>query len=253
MRRYILPILAIALTAAPAAVEAQAARGDRGPAPGRAAANPAAHVLEHREALGLTLDQVRQLQQIQARVEQQNQPLAEQLRAAAPAMARGIGQQARQLTPEQREQMRAQMTPERRAEMRAQMGERRAEMTPEQRAEMQARMEQRRAEVTPEQRERMRTQMQARRGAMHAGRGPAGVMNPEVRQQMEALRPVMQQLQANTRQAQQDVQAVLTTAQREQLRAVRQEQAQQVRERVQGARDRGTPGQRPALRRGPGR
>jgi hypothetical protein len=283
MRRFILPVMALSLAVAPTAVDAQAhgmrGQGHAGAFGARAgeagaAMNPAAFVLQHREALNLSLDQVRQLQQIQARIEQQNQPLREQLQAAAPGMGRGMAQRMEQVTPEQREQMRAQMqqrreqvTPEQREQMRAQMQQRRTEMqgmreqmrnaTPEQREalrqQMQQQMRQHMEQLTPEQ----QAQMQARREQMQGrqGQGPAArAGNPAMRQQMEAVQPVMQQLREQNRQAQQEVQAVLTAAQREQLRSLRQEQAQEVRQGAAGMRERA--GQRPAagqFRRGPGR
>jgi hypothetical protein len=256
MRRLIVPMMALSIAAVPAAVEAQTPR-ERGhmAGAGPGAMNPAARVLEHREALGLSLDQVRQLQQIETRIAAQNQPLHDQLRATAPGLGRGVAQQVRQrmqqMTPEQRQRMQ-QMTPEQRQQMRAQMEERQAGMQ-EQREQMRAQMEARREEMrsaTPEQRvamrEEMRAQMEARREQMQERRGGAALRqaNPEMRAQMEALRPVMQQLQENQRQARQEVQGVLTAQQAEQLRQLQQERAQEMRQRMQGMRERGA--QRPA-------
>jgi hypothetical protein len=96
MRRFVLPMMVLSLAIAPAALEAQqqgAARGMQGARAQMAhggmgmraggAMNPAARILAQREALGLTSDQVRQLEAVQTRLEAQNQPLAEQMRAAA--------------------------------------------------------------------------------------------------------------------------------------------------------------------------
>jgi hypothetical protein len=57
------------------------ARGMRAGAPMAMARNPAAGVLAQREALGLTADQVRQLEAIKERVERENAPRIERLRA----------------------------------------------------------------------------------------------------------------------------------------------------------------------------
>jgi hypothetical protein len=302
MRCYLVPVIAISMAAAPVALEAQTPRAERGSAiaagsADRGAINPAAHVLQHREALGLTLDQVSQLQQIQAQLEEQNRPLLEQLRAAAPAVRQAAVGQMRQrmeeMTPEQREQMRARMQEQRgqvMAGQREQMRTRMEEMTPEQRQQMRARMQEQRGQVMAGQREQMRTRMErmrnaspeeraalreemqqqrrerleelpaeqrqtleARRRAMQnrAAVGMAGrPANPELRQQFEVLRPTAEQVQANTRQARERTQAVLTAQQQEQFRQIRQQQAQRVRERVGGR-----PGAGPMnpLRRGPGR
>jgi hypothetical protein len=127
MRRFMISAIALSLAAAPAALEAQAApRTERPQAGARAGGigNPAARVLQHRDALGLTLDQVRQLQQLQAQYADRNQPLLDQLRSVRPAMGlRG------ELTDEQRAELR-----QRRQGMRD--GGRHA--TPEARAEFEA-------------------------------------------------------------------------------------------------------------------
>jgi hypothetical protein len=110
MRRIILPLIALSLAVVPAAVEAQTPRAERGQSVqrGMAWANPAARVLAYRETLGLSLEQVRQLQQIEAQLAQRNQQLAEELRAAAPAFrgAFQAGRGAAALTPEQRAELR---------------------------------------------------------------------------------------------------------------------------------------------------
>ncbi|CAN5705456.1 hypothetical protein BH23GEM9_BH23GEM9_17100 [soil metagenome] len=277
MRRAILPVIAFAIVAAPAALEAQTPRAERTDrahsaghfgAFGMAAGNPAARVLEHREALGLSLDQVRRLQQLQAQVEQRNQPLLDQVREARPAMAGGMRRGA-EVTPEQREQMRERMqqrgaqispgqreemrermqqpqiSPGQREQMRERMQQRGAQVSPEQRAGMEARREQMR-QATPEQRELLRQEMRGqmkqrveqatpeqreqlrqRRGDGPAGLRPSGPRqaSPEMRAQMEALRPVLEQLRESTEQARRDVQAVLTAEQQAQLRQLHTERA----------------------------
>lgn len=287
MRRLMIPVIALSIAAVPAVLEAQQPRGQRGERPahagaigmrGPAAMNPAARVLEHREALGLSLDQVRRLQQIEEQVRQRNEPLLQQLQAARPAgagidraqMRQRMEQRRGQVTPEQRaqlrqrmEQRREQVTPEQREQARQQMEQRRqerlAQLTPEQRAqmearrqEMQARMEQfrnatpeqraqlreqaraemaeRRAQVTPEQRAQMRQQMEQRREQRIEG------LPAERRAQVEALRPVMEQLRASHEQARADVQAVLTAEQQATLRELGAKRAGEVREQMRGRR-----------------
>jgi Spy/CpxP family protein refolding chaperone len=177
-------------------------------------------ILRLRQELGLTADQVQRLEAIRANLRAQNAPLVEQLRASG-AWKRGEG--ARALTPEQREQMRQRaqaMTPEQRAQMRQQMrerrggerpaaGERRA-MSPEQRAEMRQRME----AMSPEQRAEMRRQMGERRAGQ-----PRGAAVPE------ELRPVMEQIRANTRAAMEQSRAVLTAEQQARLAELRAQRA----------------------------
>lgn len=213
MRRIIFPVIALAIAAAPAALEAQTPRAERGQAGMRAvgAGNPAERVLQHREALGLTAEQVRQLEQIQARFTAQNEPLIEQIRAVRPEfgqmagregrlMREGMRQRAERMTPEQREQLR---------QRREQMAQASPEERQAMREEMREQMEKRRAELTPEQRQEMRERMLAARA------------NPERRAQLEALRPVVQQLRENHTQARQQVEAVLTAEQKAQLRELR--------------------------------
>jgi hypothetical protein len=89
---------------------------------------PVQALLEARAELGLSAEQVVQLESIHARLQEQNQPLLEEMRAAAPAggSQRGVGMRERMgaMTPEQREQMREHMgamTPEQREQMRERM------------------------------------------------------------------------------------------------------------------------------------
>jgi Spy/CpxP family protein refolding chaperone len=207
MRRVTLSILALTLALAPAVVEAQtprAERGERGQFGMRAGGigNPAERVLRQREALGLTAEQVSRLEQLQAQFRTQNEPLLEQVRAVRPAMGQG----------ESRERMRARMeamTPEQRAEAEAR------------RAEMQQRREQM-ARATPEERQAMRDQQRAEmRERMQGARA-----NPEVRARMEALRPVLEQLRTNHAAQREQVQAVLTAEQIQRLQQMRPDRTQ---------------------------
>lgn len=85
-------VAALALVAAPLAAQGGPGRGQgQGQALGRGmmqggpeamARNPVAVVLEHRDRLELTADQVETLQGLEARIEEQNGPRWEQLRAA---------------------------------------------------------------------------------------------------------------------------------------------------------------------------
>jgi hypothetical protein len=84
-------------------------RGMRAGGPGAMVRNPAASVLAHQAALGLTAEQVRQIEAIQARVERENATRLEQLRAAIgdrPAVDRSS---IREMSAEERQQVRAQM------------------------------------------------------------------------------------------------------------------------------------------------
>jgi hypothetical protein len=261
MRRIMIPALAVALAAAPAVLEAQTPRGER-TAPGAQgmrgiALNPAARVLQQREALGLNAAQVSRLEQLQRQTEERNQPLVQQLQAARP-----------NVTPAQRQQMRERMqqvTPEQREQLRQRMQEQRAELTPEQRQQMQARREQMR-NATPEQRERLRAEMQAqlapeqraqmeeRRAQMEQRRAEMQrQLTPERRARMEAVRPVMQQLRESNELARRDVQAVLTAEQQARLRELTVQRAGQGRDRLQERRGPGGQRAMPGARRGAAR
>jgi hypothetical protein len=230
MRRAMFPVMIVSLAMAPVALEAQTPWAERGGmgagmgARGVQAMNPATRVLEHRDALGLNADQVRQLQQLQVQIDSRNQPLLAQIQEVRPAARPGardeMRRRAAEMTPEQREQMRARMQ-----EQRSQM----QQATPEQREQMRARMQEQRSrmqQATPEQREQMRAEMRERMQAQ-GGMGPmrqGREVSPELRAQFDALRPVMQQLQENNRQARTEVQAVLTAAQQATLRELQMQQ-----------------------------
>jgi hypothetical protein len=151
---------------------------------------PAARIIELREELGLTADQVERISGIQEQLRERNGPLLEQLAAARQEMQAD----RRQLTDEERAQMQ-----ERREAMRDSMRGR-APMTAEQRQQMRAQMQERRDQG-----------MRARReGAMRSQTGiPA------------ELHPVMEQLRANTDAARQQIEATLTAEQQKKLRELR--------------------------------
>ena len=103
--------LALALVAAPVAAQAgsgmgpgpRMGRGMRAGGPGAMERTPAEMVLQHREELGLTADQVRQLEAIQKRVAAENGPRWERLKAA-------FGDQApADMTVEERQALRQKM------------------------------------------------------------------------------------------------------------------------------------------------
>jgi hypothetical protein len=85
------------------------ARGMRAGAPMAMARNPAAAVLAQREALGLTADQVRQLEAIQERVERENAPRIERLRAVHGEREAMDRSRIRQMSADERQQLRQQM------------------------------------------------------------------------------------------------------------------------------------------------
>jgi hypothetical protein len=81
-------------------------RGMMGGGPAARVQNPAALVLERRAELGLTSEQVRQIEAIQARVQQENASRIEQLRAA---FGDRTDRNFRDLTVEERQQLRERM------------------------------------------------------------------------------------------------------------------------------------------------
>lgn len=85
------------------------ARGMRAGAPMAVARTPAAAVLAQREALGLTADQVRQLEAIQARVERENAPRMERLRAVHGERQAMDRSRIREMSADERQELRAQM------------------------------------------------------------------------------------------------------------------------------------------------
>jgi Spy/CpxP family protein refolding chaperone len=174
--------------------------------------------LRLREELQLTPQQVTQLEAIATRLQAQNRPLMEQMRAAGVGHQRAAAR-GQQMTPEQRQQMRERMermTPEQRQRMH--------QMTPEQRGQMRERagqMRERMHQMTPEQRAEMRARHQGERpqGAGHGSRVPA------------ELQPVAAQLRQNHTAAMQAAREVLTPQQRERAQQLMRERAGQRGER----------------------
>ena len=207
MRYHIFPAIALsALTALtlPVAADAQAHPPGHGrmgeqmrSGPGTV---PAARIIELREELGLTADQVERISGIQEQLREQNGPLLEQLSAARQEMQAS----RRQLTDEERAQL-----VQRREAMRDSMRSRqalpdsmrgRAPMTAERREQMRARMQERREQGMREQRD--------------------GAVRPHAGVPAE-LRPVMEQLRANTDAAREQIEAILTAEQQQKLRELR--------------------------------
>jgi Spy/CpxP family protein refolding chaperone len=178
--------LAAALAVSPTALAAQAHGQHHGSAEARGAEGRGYMFQRMQTELDLSPAQVDRLQAISARLEQQNRPLMEQLRAAgvwnhgADSAAAGERHGAKAARG-QREQMRGRMQ----------------DMTPEQRERMRARMQ----DMTPEQREQMRARMQQR-------------MQREVPAEMQ---PVLQQVRENSRVAMEEARAVLTAEQQTRL------------------------------------
>jgi hypothetical protein len=160
----------------------------------------AARIIELREELGLTADQVERISGIEEQLREQNRPLLEQLAAARQEMRAD----RRQLTDEERVQLE-----QRRAAMRDSMRSRQA-LPDSMRGH---------APMTAEQRQEMRARMQERREhAMSARRN--GAARPHAGMPAE-LRPVMEQLRANTDAARQQIEATLTAEQQQKLRELR--------------------------------
>lgn len=200
MRRLTFTALSLAALTAislPTAADAQTRtpeRGRMGPdAMARPGNDPATRILALRQDLALTQAQIDEISRVRAALEERNAPLLAQLSTA-------------------REQMRTerqQMTSEQREARRAQMQERREAM----RDSVQ--------QMSPEQREQMRKQMQERAGRVRQRANGAGL--PGV---PDELRPVVEQLQSNTREAVQQVESVLTEQQRQKLQELRSAQRQ---------------------------
>lgn len=163
-------------------------------------------LLQRQQDIGLTAEQVARLESIEQRLRDRNAPLLLQLRESG-AWKHGPGAA--------REGRGA-----------------RGEMTPEQRQQMRERFE----NMTPEEREAMRKQLRERRqGAPSPGaaRGQA----PRAQREIPAeLRPVVQQLQQNTRTALAEAREVLTPEQRTRVRELLQERRIELRERPGAAR-----------------
>lgn len=185
MKQAIVALAAVALLSGPAVAQG-AGQGGRGQAqaewdgPGSMARNPVAVLLERREALGLTAEQVTKMEAIQARVERENAPRIEQLRAV-------MGDRnPRDLTADERLQLRerrqalAPVRDEIRETNRTAMTEVRGMLTAEQQAMMRETMRRRPAGMG----QGMQGQGQGMRGRMAPG---AGLGVNMVLQRREAL------------------------------------------------------------------
>lgn len=199
MRRFIAPIMAISLAAAPAAVQAQTPQ--RG-----AAATPAERILSLREELGLTPQQILQIQRIGGQLEEQNRALREQLMQERA----GSGQRERM-----RERVQS-MTPEHRQQMRAGMEQRRDSMQSQR-----ERMRERVQSLTPEQRQQLRRRMEQRRDSVGA-RAPMARAGARIApRRVEAVSPVMEEMRANQQRAMEQIRATLTPEQLTKLQQLR--------------------------------
>lgn len=89
MRRFIVPVIALCLASTPSTLLSQPAqRGILGCGFG---GESAAGILEQRAELGLSAEQVGQLEQVRARQQQRNAPLVAQLEAAGVERGAGAG------------------------------------------------------------------------------------------------------------------------------------------------------------------
>jgi Spy/CpxP family protein refolding chaperone len=148
-------LAALAVVPAPLPVEAQTTQRDAVPrAASPAQAKPFGLMMQNREQLGLTDQQIARLEGIAQRLEQQNGPLLQRLREA------GIP-----VRPERRDGVR-EMTPEQRRELRERLEAHRPTLM-QMRQNTHAAMEEARVVLTPEQQERMREIMRQRDG--HGG------------------------------------------------------------------------------------
>jgi Spy/CpxP family protein refolding chaperone len=186
------------LPAAPAAAQSPRPEPGRAPAHG---ALPLGRMIEIYETLDLSEAQIQRIREINARLEEQNRPLREQLTRAHGELRA----ERRDMSPADRERM----VRERAATMdtvRARM----QSMTPAQRDSTRARMQ----DMTPAQRDSMRTRMM-RPGAMPplAAR-PLAARRPGLPAE---LRPVVEQMRANAESAASQVRDVLTAEQKQKL------------------------------------
>lgn len=91
MKRFYGLALVAVIAAAPVSLEAQTPRAPQGQEQAGRGQRPApiSRILEQRAALGLSAEQVSRLEAIQQRLQQQNAPLIEQLRASGAWQERG--------------------------------------------------------------------------------------------------------------------------------------------------------------------
>ena len=180
MRGFRYLAVATVLAAAPLPALTQAP-GQRAPGRGAEMRQPEHHpfalLLENRAQLGLTDEQVRRLETIRSRLEEQNRPLREQLRTARERLMEQRRAEMQKLAPEQRRERMRQMR-----QMRQQRGPGRGGMLPPElrpvaerlRANTDRAAEEARDVLSVEQRvrarEMARTRMQQRREEMRRRR-----------------------------------------------------------------------------------
>ena len=199
--RKIFGILLAAALVVPAAADGQEPGKRRQMAPGM----HLEHLLEQRDHLGLTAEQVARLEAIHREVEQKNRPLMEKLRAMRGDAEHG--EHARtEMSAEQREKHREMMKAAR---------EKRSEMTEEEREK---------------HRETMKADREKRQEMMKAAREKRSEMTEEEREQrraaMAAARPLMEEMRANHKAAMEAVKEVLTDAQEAKLKALHESHPQ---------------------------
>jgi hypothetical protein len=174
MRNILGLTLAATLAAVPLSLEAQQPQPRplpqaEAPRPHGPADRPAlGFLLQHRAELGLTDNQIGTLQQIAQRLEQQNEPLLQQLRDAGIPVRRERRDGVREMTPEQRRELRQRMETHRPTLMQLRQNTNTA-------------MQQARDVLTAEQQERMReimrqrsTEIREQRQGARDGTGPRG-------------------------------------------------------------------------------
>lgn len=155
MRRFVMLAMLVS-AAAPTALSAQG----RMPGAGvmQREAGPVDALLKYRTELGLTTDQTARLTAIGQRLEAQNRPLLEQLRAAGFGEMPERNRRVRDLTPAQRDQLRERMQAARPTFQQLRENNKGAR-------------EQVRAVLTPQQQDRIRSLMKERRDEMRSKRG----------------------------------------------------------------------------------
>jgi Spy/CpxP family protein refolding chaperone len=221
MKRIYTFAMAAALAAAPAVLPAAAHAQEQGTPARERGPGAFGGLLRHRAELNLTDDQVRRLESIRQRLEEQNRPLLERLRAAG--VRRGPGARPGRGPSEQRRaELRRRvegMSEVQRDSLRRQMRERSRAVGEGQRDSLRRQMRVRMRNLSEAQRDSLRSQLRERRGPRGERRGPGAGPG----RLPEELRPVMEQLRANARAAREQAQAVLTDAQKEKLRSLASE------------------------------
>jgi hypothetical protein len=218
MKRLAGITLFVALAVTPLALEAQTTT-DRPQERVDRMGQPFAMMLRRSTELGLSSDQVARIEAIGSRLRAQNAPLMEQVRSEMSAQSPRAGAPAGQ-------------RPRMGAPQRHQMRQRAAEMTPEQREALRARMQERHAEMSPEDRAAMRTRMEERR--QKTASGDAGARGARMGRELPTeARAAMQQMHTNRQVAMQEARAVLTQEQQNRLQELAQQRRGMAAERMQ--------------------